>query len=113
MNLENDEERFLKDLISHAKKGQDKWRETLEEAEIPINRSLKETHTEFGPYQRDEDEIIKNFFDRDIIKIKVKEREIHQSLEENRKSKKKDLLKGIGLNEEKIDEILQELDIQP
>ena len=109
MELDTEEKKFLKNLIEHAKKGPNSCRKTLKEANIPLNRSLEQTHSEFGPYQEDEEQIIQSLFDKDILKIKIKEREIHQSMDKNEKSKSKDLLKGIGLNENRVDEIIETL----
>lgn len=111
MNLETEERKFLEDLIGHAKTNSDNWRKTLGESNIPLKRSLEQKYPEsFGPYQKDEEQIIQSLFDKDIVEIKIKEREIHQSLDENSKSKSKDLLKGIGIMESKINEIIKELD---
>ena len=110
--LGKQEEKFLKDLIRHAKNTSDDWRKTLNQANIPINTSLEQTYPKrFGPYKEDEKQIIEGLFDRNILKIKLKEKEIHQSLKENKRSKKKDLSKGLGIENEKIYQIIEELNL--
>lgn len=114
MRLDSEEEKFLRDLINYTISTSEDWRKTLTEAAIPLNGRFEETYPEsFGPYSRDEEEIIQDLFDRNILKIKVQGREVHQSLEENSKSKKKDVTRGLGIEEEKLDELVEELDIEP
>ena len=78
---------------------------------MPLNRSLEQTYSEFRPYQKDDEQIIQGLVDKEIVKIKIKETEIHQSLDENERSKRKELMKAVGLKEDKMDELAEQLDI--
>lgn len=114
MELDSEEQKFLRDLINHVSSTSEDWREKLEGANIPFNRKFQETYSEkFGPYQREEEEIVQSLFNRDILKIKVYEQEVHQSLDENNLSKKKEVQRGLGIEKEKIDEILEKIGMEP
>ena len=110
MDLETEEEKFLEDLLEHVAGTSDNARRSLVNASVPLNAGFQETFPEtFGPYSKEEEEIMGQLVDKNILKIKVRDREIHQSLEGNDRSKRKELTKSIGVQEDVIDELIDEL----
>lgn len=112
MKLTEDEEKFLKDLISHAKKTSDDWRQTLEEFRISTYGGFRKVYPEyFGPYTEDEAEIIESLIDKELLKVKAKTREEHR-FNEGKRERVTKTHKSIGIPENKLDDLIEELSIQ-
>jgi hypothetical protein len=110
MDLEKEQQKFLEDLIEYVCRTSKEPRRTLENAHVPINGSFQKKYPEtFRKYSKDEERIIDRLADREILKIKVHDREIHQSLDENKRSKRKELSRTLGVREDVIDELLEEI----
>lgn len=114
MDFEPEEKQFLEDLLGHVAGTSENIRKTLVNSSIPLKGSFQERYPEdFGPYSREEDEIIEQLVDKEIVKIKVRDREIHQSLSKNDRSKRKELAGSIGVEEDMIDELMEQLGVEP
>ena len=112
MKLTEDEEKFLEDLINHTKNTSEDWRKTLEELRISTYGGFRNVYPQhFGPYNEEEPEIIEGLIDREILKVKAKTREEHRS-KEGKRERASRTHKSIGILQEKLEKILDSLNIQ-
>jgi len=111
MKLTEDEEKFLRDLINYTKKTSDNWKKSLIELSISTYGGFRGVYPEyFGPYEQEENKIIKALINKEILKIKTKAKETHR-FKEDRKERIIESDKSIGIPEAEFDQLIDRLDL--